>query len=254
MKLNLFIIISFTCCILNAQQVGVGINTNEPKATLDINGNTKIREVNSIQPTETVNKILAITDENEVVGLDESSLVVDVEEVRSRTLAFLPKTSNQGISGPGILHTITFNGQLSGINITNSDISISQDGTISLIKNKTFKLTASLGVNGASFSGNTQGRSGYLSSQFILKPETVSDLNIRKSKIIYATKGFIMSSTYPTEVGSFNPPIIVLITGDNGAEIELKALFGSSTDETTYYISGDPTNRTLGSYLLIEEL
>lgn len=254
MKLRLLIIISLTSCILNAQE-RIGINTNTPQAKLDINGDMKIREVKNILPNENIKKILGITDRNEIVGLDKSSLIVDVEEVRSRTLAYLPKTVNQKITGPGTFHAITFDGsQIAGINITNSDISIDQNGVISLSKNKTFKITASLGVNGASFSGNTLGKPGYLSSQFILKAESTSDPNIRNSRIVYATKGFLMSSTYRTEVGSFNPPIIVLITGDNGAKIELQALFGSSTNENTYYISGDPTNRTLGSYLLIEEL
>ena len=42
MKMNIITLIILTCSLSNAQ---VGINTTDPQATLDINGNLKVRTI-----------------------------------------------------------------------------------------------------------------------------------------------------------------------------------------------------------------
>lgn len=52
----------------------VGINTQSPKATLDVNGDVRIRKVDTLASSETVKKLLVLNDNNVVNQVDFSRI------------------------------------------------------------------------------------------------------------------------------------------------------------------------------------
>ncbi|MFP3835618.1 hypothetical protein [Chryseobacterium sp. SIMBA_028] len=57
----------------------VGINTQDPKATLDVNGDVRIRKVDTLASSQIVNKLLVLNDNNVVNQIDFSRIQVNIE-------------------------------------------------------------------------------------------------------------------------------------------------------------------------------
>lgn len=63
----LFLVIGLCSCLFQSQ---VGINTSDPTASLDVNGNTRLRMADTLPVSESVNKILVFDSENVVHTTD----------------------------------------------------------------------------------------------------------------------------------------------------------------------------------------
>lgn len=76
---TLFLIMLETIFSLFKSQVG--INTQDPRATLDVNGDVRIRKVDTLTTSESVNKILVLNNNNIINQIDASSILPGMSNV-----------------------------------------------------------------------------------------------------------------------------------------------------------------------------
>ncbi len=229
----------------------IGIETNNPEAALDINGNLIIQNVANIpeEPISFKNKVL-VTEANNVVKTINQEDLSGVEEIKRRVILALPFSNPVPLYGKGVSQPIDFSVTLNGLN--SEEITV-EGNEIVFPANKVFKIMGFISVKGNKFSGDSVDHPGYITNKFNLSPGSAGEL-------IISTYGFTISSNYKREMGSFNPSIMIFISGPSGSRVQLTAQYFGDFDleELPYYIAGLPlmqsSGGTLGSYIMIEEL
>lgn len=225
----------------------IGIGTSIPEATLDTNGNVRIQTIENIPGELGFSKDLMVIDNGHQIRRIDQSSITGVDEIKSRVIAILPKKKPQLLAVKGVSNSVSFDDGLSGINIT--AISLADDNkTIIFPPNRVFKITGYLGVKGRKEGADSGDAPAYISNKFELmdSPDTT---------LVFSTYGFGFSSTLLTDEGSYNPSTILFASGNTSTKVQLMAQYGGeNAPETEYYISGEPTNKTLGSYIIIEEI
>lgn len=131
-------------------------------------------------------------------------------------------------------------GIIEGLNYSNVQLSLDQTEII-LPKGYIFKVTGMIGVG--AFSGWGGGVATYITSSFVARPS---------NKMVLSTRGFVESSTETFEDGGVTNPIAVFDTSEAAVTFSLKA-FGPPNNRKTI-VAGAPTNSSIGTYLIIEQL
>lgn len=236
------IFLIFTLFSLNAFSQ-VGINTSSPQAMLDVEGDTRIATTESLTTTPTY--VLAIDGNQIVKKVSVTSLGGGANVVKNRIYAIVPKNADQELTTRGTNYDVTFDGEISGINT--SSLSVSSDQTsINFPANKAFKVTGMVGIRGRKNGSASQGNPGYITSKFVAGTG---------STLIISTQGYSESSTEGYDDGGVTNPIIIFTTGTSGGSIQLLARYGGGDSGTSgYYLAGAPTNTSIGTYFIIEEL
>jgi len=223
----------------------VGINTTNPRAILDVNGNVIIRQVDPIA-FDDIDKVLVLdSGTNEVKAIDKLS-ITGVEEFKTRITVLLQKSSPQLFPTRGGDNYVTFDGDISGLQTT--EVVLNGDkNQISFPANKVIKITGYLGLLGKNADGSGTANPGYIVSEF----EKVGN----GGTVIFSSKGYVESPGEKYDDGGVTFPILLLETGTSGATVQLKALYGGTdSGSTTYYLAGKASDSLVGTYIIIEEL
>lgn len=221
----------------------VGINTSDPKATLDVNGNVMVAQVNEVDTTENV---LIIDSDNIIKKISKDKLLDNnVGEVYKKIYSIVSKNLTQKLNAPGIDYKVIFDGNVSGINVNQLDLS-SQQTEIKFPANKVFKITGMIGLRGADSAGMSQDKAGYITSQF----EGDSNINV-----IFSSLGYTESSTEKFSDGGVTQPIILFSTGQNGGNVWLNVRYGGQDAPANgFYLGGEAKRNSLGTYIIVEEV
>ena len=211
-------------------QKKVGINTLDPKATLDVNGNVIISKT----PNTVINDI------DDVLVLDPTLNVIESVEKFSKI-----NTNYDVIFDSSLIQ---------GLNA--DQVKLDDSRTIfTFPANKIIEIIGYIGIRGKN-SSSSKNYPAYITSKF----EAVGD----GVDIIYSTLGYVESSTMEnTDSGGVTNPSVLFITGPRGGSIKLVAQYGGVNadigtngvaDDTGYLMAGKPTSISVGTYLTIEEL
>ncbi|WP_261510924.1 hypothetical protein [Chryseobacterium paludis] len=237
MKKLLFISSILLGAYLQAQ---VGINTATPTATLDVNGDARIRKTDSI--TTAPKYVLTPDTDGNIRKVNVNKIKSnDHTAINSKVIILVNRSEPQRLAVRDTEYNVTYDGSITGINTNLITLNSAKD-RINLPPNRNFKITGYIGVKGSQ-STASKNAPGYISTLF----QAGGD-----AKTIVSTRGYTESSTETWDDGGVTPPIIILSTGANPSYVELKARFGSSA--ASYWLSGAATTDTVGTYLLIEEL
>ncbi|MDL1912962.1 MAG: hypothetical protein FDW93_00300 [Bergeyella sp.] len=225
----------------------MGVNTNNPTSTLDVNGGVRVRKIDTFKNKPS---FVLVPDSKGVISkISVTSLEskTEVDKVKSRVIAVVQKGKDQLIREKNTYVDYVFEGNISGINT--DGIKFNSDKTeIILPADKAFKIKGFLGIRGRKPESSSTGTPGYITCDFYTKEEN-------KTNIIITTMGYTESSTEKFDDGGQTRPIVILITGKEGGSIRLRARYGGrDAGDSGYYIAGRPLATSLGSYLLIEEL
>ncbi len=244
MKLK-FILVVYICLFATTSYSQVGINTNNPQATLDVNGNVIIRQAD-LTTFDDIEKVLVLdSNTNEVKAIDKLS-ITGVEEFKTRITVLLEKSAPQLFPTRGGTNYVIFDGNLSGVQTTKVVLN-SDKNQITVPANKVIKITGYLGLLGKNIDGSSTSNPGYIVSEF----EKVGS----EGTVIFSSKGYVESPGERYDDGGVTFPIILLDTGTTGATIQLRALYGGQdSGATTYYLAGAPSESLVGTYIIIEEL
>ena len=220
----------------------VGVNTSSPQTALDVEGNMRIA---TTEESTTAEYVLTVDDNQIVKKIPITTFGSGgTDVVDSRIYAIIPKNTAQYFQTNGTNYNVKFDGTITGINISN--ISVSSDQTsINFPANKAFKVTGMIGVKGKT-GAVTSGNPAYITSKFVAGTG---------STLVISTQGYSESSTERYDDGGVTNPIIIFTTGDSGGSIQLSARFaGGDAGTTGYYLAGQPTDSSIGTYFIIEEL
>ena len=235
-------------------QKKVGINTLDPKATLDVNGNVIISKT----PNTVINDIddvLVLDPTLNVIESVEKFSITGVEEVKKRIIVLAAKNLNQKFSKINTNYDVIFDSSLiQGLNA--DQVKLDDSRTIfTFPANKIIEIIGYIGIRGKN-SSSSKNYPAYITSKF----EAVGD----GVDIIYSTLGYVESSTMEnTDSGGVTNPSVLFITGPRGGSIKLVAQYGGVNadigtngvaDDTGYLMAGKPTSISVGTYLTIEEL
>jgi len=221
----------------------VGIGTLSPKATLDIIGKLKLTDIKHFGSRP--EKIVTIDDNGKLHFTDISNIFPPIE---TRIFSIINKEARQRLARRNTYANVEFDGVISGVNADKIKITANKQELI-LPPNKTLKITGSLGLIGAKTTP-TRTNPAFIISQFELK-----DVNNDGSKTLVKTIGYTESSTETLDDGGVSMPIIIVKTGNKGANIYLRVKYnGDRSTLTSYYIGGAPGTTTLGSYIFVEEI
>ncbi|MEK6494805.1 hypothetical protein [Myroides odoratimimus] len=174
-------------------------------------------------------------------------LVIDekVVEIESKVYLVINKKDAQKLNTGGTTYNAKFDGAVEGINKEKIKISSNQEEII-FPPNKVFRVTGAIGVRGANASGIGTSNPGYITSEFQI---------ISGGKSLVSTKGYTESSTETFDDGGVTQPVMILTSNEDGARLNLKVRYGGGQSGTNgYYLAGQATNSTVGTYILIEEL
>lgn len=256
----------------------VGINTSTPQATLDISVTdpdpnktnaegiliprvSRLRTQNMISPIEStliyINNISNGSQTGTTIDVDQIGFYyfngdkwkkietdTSTETVNKKIYAIVSKDLPQVLSNT-VSTKVLFDGNIEGINTSSLSLNSSENELI-FPENSVFKITGMIGVKGGKSNTDTNDQPGYITSKFISNTGATT---------IISTQGYSESSTEPFDDGGVTNPIMIFKTGDNGGSISLEAKYGgSSAGNSGYYMSGAPSDKTLGTFFLIEEL
>ncbi|WP_267740342.1 hypothetical protein [Myroides injenensis] len=224
----------------------VGINTDLPMATLDVNGDLRIGK--ALETTDKSNYLLMIDENNVVRKVDFKYITSNSGNtaVKQRTYALISKREPQFLEKRGSDYDVIFDGDKKGINI--GQLRFNSNFTeIIFPPNKAYKATGMIGVRGATASGAGSSNAGYITSQFLLTGDG--------SDTIFSSLGYTESSTEGYDDGGVTQPIIIFLTGDNGGTLSLKVRYGGqNSGDSGYYLAGQSQRNSVGTYIFIEEL
>ncbi|MBT2621836.1 hypothetical protein [Chryseobacterium sp. ISL-6] len=240
MKKLLFISSILLGAYLQAQ---VGINTAAPTATLDVNGNARIRKTDSI--TTAPKYVLTPDADGNIRKVNVNKIKSnDQAAINSKVIVVASRYNPQRLAVKDTDYNVTFDGPnpMSGLNSNLITLNGAKD-RINLPPNRNFKITGYIGVKGSSNTGSTT-NPGYITTLFQAGGDATT---------IVSTLGYTESSTETWDDGGVTPPIIMLSTGPNPSYVELKVRYGGGS-ASNYWISGSASRSGVGSYLLIEEL
>lgn len=240
-KLKILIFIGLSQFALS-QSGNVGINTTAPTSTLDVNGDARIRKIDSASSVP--NYILTSNDNGVIQKVRTDKLSSgDPEAIKKKTFAVISKSGTQLLSVKGTDYNLIYDGTITGINTDKLSLNSAKD-RINLPPNKTFKITGYIGIR-SSNAGTTN--PGYVTSLFSTGGN---------AEAIVTTMGYTESSTEKFDDGGMTPPIIILTTGKTGDSfVELKIRYGGTdSGNSGYNVSGAPNRTTVGTYILLEEL
>lgn len=242
-KIKILILASISQFVFS-QTGQVGINTTSPTATLDVNGDAKIRKIDSI--TSTPKYVLTPDDTGVIQKVNIDKLSASNQEIiKKKIFAVLSKRSAQLLQVKGTDYNLEYDGVVSGINTDKLSLT-NGNSRINLPPNKTFKITGYIGIRGST-TGTSSTTPGYVTSTFQAGGNT---------ETIITTLGYTESSTETFDDGGVTPPIIMVMTGPAGDSfVELKVRYGgTNAGDSGYYVSGAASRTTVGTYILLEEL
>ena len=226
-----------------SQTGNVGINTVSPTSALDINGDARIRKIDS---TSSVPDYILTSNNKGVIQKVKTDKLSsgDPEAIKKKIFAVFSKRGVQTLSSKGIDYNLIYDGTITGINTDKVSLNSAKD-RINLPPNKTFKITGYIGIRGSAGGGNNN--PGYVTSLFSAGGN---------AEAIVITQGYTESSTEKYDDGGMTPPIIILTTGSTGDSfVELKVRYGGTdAGNSGYNLSGAPNRTTIGTYILLEEL
>ena len=227
-----------------SQSGKVGINNSIPTRTLDVNGDARIRTIDSVSTSP---KYIVTSDENGVlrkVNIDKL-MGSNPDIIRKKTFAILSKNAPQLLASKGTDYNLIYDGSVTGINTDKLILNNNKD-RIYLPPNKAFKITGYIGVRGST-TGTSTNTAGYITSLF----STGGD-----AKPLVTTQGYTESSTEGYDDGGVTPPIVIVSTGPTGnGYVELKMRYGGgNSGDAGYYVSGAPSRNSVGTYILVEEV
>ena len=174
-------------------------------------------------------------------------LVVDqtIVNVESKIFLVIDKKDTQKLTVKGTMYNVQFDGTKQGINSDKVQISTNKEELI-FAPNKVFRITGAIGVRGSSSNGLGSNSPGYITSEFNL---------INGGRVLVSTKGYTESSTEGYDDGGVTQPIMIFTSEAAGARLNLKVRYGgSAAGNDGYYLAGQPTPSSVGTYILIEEL
>ncbi|MBF7093301.1 hypothetical protein IUY40_17340 [Flavobacterium sp. ALJ2] len=245
----------------------IGVNTHAPKATMEIkhidNGiasglllpkitGDQLKAMDHLYNEDQDGALVQVTKAITQQGLEGKTQKVTIPGIYSysyRTALWEninPPTSIENrtyilINKDGV-EDVTYSnaknirwGTIEGLNYSN--VKISSDRTkIILPKGYIFKVTGMIGISDSS-------SPTYIVSYFIANPS---------SKMALSTRGFVESSTENYNDGGVTNPIAVIDASALSVEISLRASGPSNNRKTV--ITAAPTDYSLGTYLIIEQL
>lgn len=231
----------------------VGIEINIPEATLDINGQVKVRTVPNAE-ISSIKKILVL-DENNIVSY---SNIVDITGIEDKITVLINKDNPQILNSLGTNTLISFSGMKQGLN---SDvITFNQDNNEILFPpNKAIRVTGYPSILGTKVSNSTTNllisdygdvNPGYLTSFF--------EFNSLTGEKLYENVGYLQSAGLTTEIGGVIYPTIIFLTGESGASIKFyvnyRLMRNIPSNIPSFYLAGAATDFLPGTFLIIEEL
>ncbi|MEJ5052658.1 hypothetical protein [Sphingobacterium sp. MYb382] len=221
----------------------VGIGLLIPGAKLDVNGRVRIGDLQKL--TTKPKKVIVADDEGNLYYTDVETIAPPVED---RIYSIINKNARQRLATKSTYYPMILDGAVNGVN--NEKLTISADKTrIQLPPNKTLKISGSIGIIGANETPTTT-NAAYIVSQFDLE-----NIHNDGSQLLVRTIGYTESSTERYDDGGVSMPIIIVRTGNIGANVFLRVKYdGSDAPANGYYIGGEPGETTIGSYILVEEI
>jgi len=221
----------------------VGIGLLIPGAKLDVNGRVRIGDLQKL--TTKPKKVIVADDDGNLYYTDVETIAPPVDD---RIYTIINKNERQRLPVRATYYPVTLDGEVNGVN--HEKLAISSDKTrIILPANKTLKISGSIGIIGATASPS-QESPAYIVSQFDLE-----NINNDGSQLLVRTIGYTESSTERYDDGGVSMPIIIVRTGSVGANVTLRVKYGGGNSPANgYYIGGEPSETTLGSYILVEEI
>jgi len=221
--------------------VGIGLLT--PSVKLDVNGKIRVADL-QLFPNKP-KKILVADDNGNIFYTNIETISPPIE---TRIYGIINKKERQRLDVRATYYNVLFDGEVNGVNSDMLVISADKK-KIQLPPNKTLKITGSVGVIGPS-KDPASTNPAYVVSQFELE-----DIFKDGSTLLVRTIGYTESSTEKFDDGGVSMPIIIVRTGDKGANVMLNAKFGGADSPARgYYIGGASGDTTLGSYILVEEI
>lgn len=227
--------------ITNNGDIGIGLLI--PNAKLDVNGNVRIANLPRLNTKP--KKVIVADDDGNLYYTDIESIAPPVED---RIYTIINKNERQRLAVRATYYPVTLDGDVNGVN--HEKLAISTDKTrIILPPNKTLKISGSIGIIGATASPS-QDSPAYIVSQFDLE-----NINNDGSQLLVRTIGYTESSTERYDDGGVSMPIIIVRTGSVGANVMLRVKYGGGNSPANgYYIGGESSETTIGSYILVEEI
>ena len=221
----------------------VGIGTIYPTVKLEVKGDVRISDVPQLASMP--KKVLVLDKDGNLFYTAIENVAPPLE---SRIYSIINKNVRQFLPQRNVFYNVIFDGTIEGVNADKLIVSADKK-TLFLPPNKTLKLTGSLSVIGAQINPTTNAPA-YIISQFELH-----NINNDGSQALVKTIGYTESSTEKYDDGGVSMPIIIVRTGNMGANILLNVRYhGADSPANGYYIGGAATDLTLGSYILVEEI
>lgn len=221
----------------------VGIGTIYPSTKLEVNGDVRITDVPVLAAMP--KKILVLDKEGNLFYTDVENIA---PPLASRIYGVINKIARQFLPVRGVYYNVTLDGLVEGVNADKLTINAGKD-KLFLPPNKTLKLSGSIGLIGSTINPSVDAPA-YIISEFEL-----DNFNNDGSKQLVKTIGYTESSTERYDDGGVSVPIIIIRTGNKGANVQLKVKYlGVNSPTNGYYIGGAAGEDTLASYILIEEI
>ncbi|EHQ44219.1 hypothetical protein [Myroides odoratus] len=168
-----------------------------------------------------------------------------IVEVEGKIFLVINKRDTQKLTVKGTMYNVQFDGSIEGINTDKVQISTNKEELI-FAPNRVFRITGAIGVRGASSNGLGSNKPGYITSEFNL---------ISGGRVLVSTKGYTESSTEGYDDGGVTQPVMIFTSDAAGAHLNLKVRYGgSAAGNDGYYLAGEATTSSVGTYILVEEL
>jgi len=168
-----------------------------------------------------------------------------IVNVESKIFLVINKKDTQKLAVKGTMYNVQFDGAKQGINNDKVQISANKEELV-FAPNRVFRITGAIGVRGASSNGQGSTSPGYITSEFNL---------INGGRTLVSTKGYTESSTEGYDDGGVTQPVMIFTSEAAGARLNLKVRYGgSAAGNDGYYLAGEATTSSVGTYILIEEL
>lgn len=272
MNKNILLYIALFLFCISAKAQRVGVNTLEPKVTLDIASNLDANMADGLMVPKITGSELKAKDNLYkethdgmmlfvTSPLEESEVSFKTEKVIEKGYFFYESEVGQWLKMDSYMNVATGKTiaqisagnqqQLSSTdravvwqdaigNQTDDIVLVNNNSEIRLAPGKVFKLTGIIGVGG-------------LSSSTYLRTKFESQTPLTGGAVIYvSTEGGAASSSLNVSKGVGSYPVCILYTGSNGLDISLMAR--GPQDGRVTYLAGRVTSQSEGTLVIVEEL